>query len=203
MTKQKHQPREMGMIFSAPMVRAVLAGAKDVTRRLGTRYRTGDLIWMKETFQPILAEGIEGPREADWDTGAGYQINYVATGGIREYYDEDEGLIHRCTPAIYMKKWMARRWFLATVTPERLHDITCADAVREGIAFMTAEQRALAQRIADDENGGILTPVLSYRVLWNAINAARVPWAGNPIVQRIKLQIIEHRPQFPGYEEVG
>lgn len=43
--------KPVGMLFSAPMVRAVLEGRKTVTRRGSVRCRPGDVVWGRETYR--------------------------------------------------------------------------------------------------------------------------------------------------------
>ena len=43
--------KPVGMLFSAPMVRAVLEGRKTVTRRASVRCRPGDVVWGRETWR--------------------------------------------------------------------------------------------------------------------------------------------------------
>ena len=192
--------KERPILFSAPMVRAILAGSKTVTRRLvrlsgpsdswhlgaldrglatfrhvgnpamGAERRCpygrpGERLWVKETWQPLWAKPDEPP--ASLAEPGGWKLGYVATDGVQEYHDEDAGLVHRCKPAIFMRRWMSRITLEVTnVRTERLHAITEQDAILEGI-------------------GEIGFPRETFASLWDQINSKRAPWSANPWVWRI------------------
>lgn len=83
----------------------------------------------------------------------------------------------RIRPSIFMPKWASRITLEITrVRIERLHDISEHDAVMEG---------ALNDQTANDYMrheymGGPAR--VSFKLLWESINGAKHPWAGNPLV---------------------
>lgn len=224
------QATERPILFSAPMVRAILDGRKTQTRRIvkpavaeaiefiagrcdgdpttkddfyiewlsceddgkkmreqwclssmeypeegcvpiGKAYgRLGDRLWVRETFQPLFADGVSYS-EADWETGHGYKIGYVATDGRQEWIDPDDEWTDRCTPAIHMPRWASRITLEVTgVRIERLQDISEADALAEGIQHSTMND-----------------PRVEYQWLWEQINGAG-SWNANPWVWVIEFK---------------
>ena len=160
--------KERPILFSGPMVRAILDGRKTMTRRVvKLRYgadvvvtngqvwkparvdyagyvdcpygQVGDRLWVREAFQPLFADGVENHWETDWKTGKGYAISYPATDGIHEYLDADDNLSDACKPSIHMPRWASRILLeIVAVRVERLHEISEADAQAEGVERVVA-----------------------------------------------------------------
>lgn len=115
--------REKPILFSGPMVRAILEGRKTMTRRVGERYGKWfpcDHLWVREAFyvQPEL-----------WDAGHGPQpIHYAAdVTDIATVGD------YRLRPGMFMPRWAFRITLeVVSIRPERLQDITEGDARAEG-----------------------------------------------------------------------
>ena len=188
--------REIPILFSAPMMRANLAGVKDVTRRLVKRAhiittddRTGvtdakcpygspgDVLWARETWRPF------------WHPELYCCIQYASDSSYRkpEFANEERG--HRFAdmceqsgdnaepwhPSIHMWREMAR--FTAPVVSvriERLQEITEEDCAREGIATHF--------------NGHAISGLRhEYAALWDSINGEG-SWAANPWVWRIEYR---------------
>ena len=165
--------QERPILFSAPMVRAILNGRKTQTRRAvkpakhsfaaeikaGTGAvncpfgRKGDRLWVRETYNMF----------APW---AGFF--YAADDhsfGIGEYDDPDHIEPHnmRWKPSIHMPRIASRITLEITgVRVEHLQDISAADCLAEGVAP------------TDD-------PVAEYRSLWESLYGAG-SWAANPHV---------------------
>ena len=146
--------KERPIIFSAPMVRAILSGAKTQTRRvvktahmmsvdgelvpIAARCpfgKPGDRLWVRETCraEAIDDEGLCG-------------VRYVADGqfmpiaNTREASDRwvqlywYRGMEGATVPPIHMPHWASRITLEVTdVRVERLQDISEADAVAEGV----------------------------------------------------------------------
>ena len=220
--------KERPILFSAPMVRALLAGTKSQTRRIvkprpsediclpinaglyhptcvdrhGEEYpgtevfgawsdcgawvvkcpygQPGDRLWVRESFQPLFAEGFEhGDGLTDWGTGAGYAIRYVATDGATEWIDGDDEITSRCKPSIHMPRWASRLTLEITgVRVERLQSISQEDAVAEGVT---------------DWMVGPTSPRDDYRGLWESINGPG-SWELNPWVWVVSFRRLEVSP---------
>ena len=112
---------EHGILFSPPMVRALLADAKTVTRRLEAPVaRPGDLLWVKEAW------AIADAATEAWRRTPAADVVYGSTDAVPAGW--------RRRHARFMPKAYARLWLLVEdVRAERLHAIDDADAVREGV----------------------------------------------------------------------
>ena len=137
--------KERPILFSAPMVRALLAGTKTQTRRIvkardlewmdvhqGLREPDnaercpygqpgGDRLYVRETWAAPHAYDHLPPRLIPQDA----RIHYAAT-------EDRGGLLWR--PSIHMPRWASRITLEVTgVRVERLQDISEADAIAEGV----------------------------------------------------------------------
>jgi hypothetical protein len=182
--------KERGIIFSAPMVRALLEGRKTQTRRVipdggrcldldddaEDRYHAGtwgeekyghpgERLWVRETWAPDPV--YEDER----------RVCYRATAA-------DESCI-RWKPSIFMPRWASRITLEVTeVRVQRLQDISEEDARAEGVA----EGRIPAD--GQDDGRCVLHPTRrrAFEVGWDSINGDRAPWASNPWVWAISFR---------------
>ena len=144
--------KETGLMFKAPLVRAILSGQKTQTRRiakdvrhpdLGNWYAPGALVLEGEPQHVIHRAcpwGQPGDRIYVRET-FGYGGD-AYTPDIYFRADQPEAPIQGCWhPAIHMRKADARIWLDVTgVRVERLQDITEADADAEGCERLDAER---------------------------------------------------------------
>lgn len=155
--------KERPILFSGPMVKAILAGKKTQTRRLvkaprgsepshagvdfGCPYgQLFDRLWVRESWQC---------NHADQDRS---KVNYRADGRDRLLW----------TPSIHMPRWASRITLEVTdVRVQRLQDISEEDAKAEG-----AEGRE------------------AFASLWDAINGNRASWASNPWTWAIGFRVL-------------
>lgn len=179
---------ERPILFSAPMVRAIIAGTKTQTRRLfnpAWRINTGgvawevpgfpghfrcpygsedndppDRLWVKETFAPRALGGY-------W---------YAA-----DHVDDIPGdKPDRWRPSILMPRRAARIVLeLRDVRLERLMEITEDDARAEGL-----------EPIVDDA-GQPTSRRLAFSILWDGLNEDRAPFASNPWVWAMTFRRVE------------
>lgn len=131
--------KEHGILFSAPMVTAILAGRKTQTRRLQTsplaRAQVGDRLWVRETWAvPSLMDAVK-PRDIPPDACS---VRYYADDHIRPSERTCDALPLRAFTkkrvAIHMPRWASRITLEITGTRiEWLQDISEEDAEAEGM----------------------------------------------------------------------
>lgn len=179
--------KERPILFSAPTVRAILAGTKTQTRRVvkdrhidaappacffqWLRERCpygqpGDRLWVRETWA-YGVHAIAAERDEDGP------FVYRADG-------TDQGrLCARWRPSIHMPRSASRILLeITAVRVERLKDITWSDAAKEGIHV----PRRARDRV-DPEIGC----VAQFRRLWEQINGSG-SWDTNPWVWVVEFK---------------
>ena len=182
---------EKPIIFSGPMVRALLAGTKTQTRRLLVQPKR----WRGQF--DLLRTDVVGPHEVWWwngthdRVGASQQCPYGKAGDtlwVKEtwrplgagvwVYRSTAGTANEAVhagkwrPSIFMPRKIAQLLLRVTaVRVERLQEISVEDALAEGIEHRTMND-----------------PRVEYRWLWDSINAKRAPWGLNPWVWVITFE---------------
>lgn len=174
--------KERPMLFSAPMVRAIIDGTKMQTRRAfsgkllrawasegwATGYRRhscpygspGDKLWVRETWAPAT--------DRTW---------YRATDG-------EQGPPLGWKPSIFMPRWASRITLdVVHVRVERLREISHNDAKREG-AMAWAKESNLKCEPRDEP---LSLAQLAFSHLWESINGAE-SWSANPLVWVIEFK---------------
>ena len=208
--------KERPILFSAPMVRAILAGTKTQTRRVvkpqpGCDPRDdghidmgrcpygqpGDGLWVKETFAIVprtayrRSEGVQQTLRPDDDHDAAI---------YRAGWDRSNGGF-RWRPSIHMPRWASRITLEITgVRVERLQDISPSDAIAEGLKGLSKDGGQITKYGIPDSDGlpgtddagwpwhaWRISPVDSYRRLWSQINGPR-SWDANPFVWVVEFK---------------
>lgn len=197
---------ERPILFSAPMVRAILAGTKTQTRRAlrdGTWWNAehgvirmapaglactgfkrvacpygqpGDRLWVRETF-------MHEPADYCWEASVSIPCRPATT----VYRADHDGDTHGAgwKPSIHMPRALSRITLEITgVRVERLQDISEADATAEGVAEW-------ARGACAADNPYDLGPVGYFELLWSSING-RASWDANPWVW-----VVEFKPVKP------
>ena len=195
---------ERPIIFSGPMIRALLAGKKTMTRRIikGDPARVywhpvvvaGYGGWVDEHGRPVgCPYGAPGDRlwvreTIDYDAGRGhfYKATGMYVGPLLDYEREPppaNGLPCRAIPSIHMPRWASRITLEITgVRVERPQDISDSDAEAEGC---NPRQPLMAS--------GIVIPGqwrLGYRDLWEQIHGTG-SWNTNPWVWVLNFKRVE------------
>lgn len=188
------ETKERPIIFSGPMVRAILEGRKTQTRRVvknsgGVAKNDqvvlwkccphgdpGDLLWVREGFMPAPMEAAPTtPRPTRWNIAyaAGGQAEVMAPADYNPMLYNYE----RWSPSIHMPRWASRLTLRITeVLVERVQDISILDAKAEGVEPL-------------GENGDLCRWRQSFRHLWDSINAKRGHgWDTNPWVWVIQFE---------------
>jgi hypothetical protein len=190
---------EHPILFSGPMVRAILDGRKTQTRRVvlrPERYERirdcsfaspygvpGDRLWVRETWFP------DPPIDGTWPGDAAWNHDRTIEGVPAKYRSPKhcifaaswDGIPLAWRPSIHMPRWASRLALEVTeVRVQRLQEITEEDAQAEGFrdrydAAPTGEKDTAAE---------------VFREAWDEINGKRGPWASNPWVWAISFRRI-------------
>lgn len=197
--------REFPILFSAPMVLALLAGRKTQTRRIPPRElwdhepsmllwgrqhygEPGDLLYVREAWRTgvsldgqspvqICKRGMEAGYPTPWAP-----IKYEA-GGPGDTANSDTlasfgGQWGRYRHARFMPKPLSRirRRRTDQLRVERLQRISEADILAEGLT------PDVVAEISREPLDSVLDLRGAFQVGWDAINGDRVPWHENPPV---------------------
>lgn len=205
--------KERPMLFSAPMVRAILDGSKTQTRRIVKPQPV-----MPGYVQSFLPHGLDYGRVGFFDDDREWQCPFGQPGDqlwVREtwskahsvassdlfyradgdyqsgkqyplHYVEREG---RWRPSIHMPRWASRIQLEITgVRVERLQDISEADARAEGCS-----SGGWSPSYSDPDNSGgheSWSAADSFADLWESINGPE-SWDANPWVWVIEFRRLE------------
>lgn len=216
---------ERPILFSGPMVRALLAGTKTQTRRVvklrhgadvvvvnGQVWKParvdyagyvdcpygqpGDRLWVRETFCPIY------PQDPHYNGGRPIEYDYAATYQHGSRLGDLIGEKKKWKPSIHMPRIASRILLeITAVRVERLHDISEADALAEGIETMREHDRCarptgriLGLGHPRGEPPYWMRPVQAYALLWESINGPG-SWDANPWVWAVTFS---RSPLAPG-----
>lgn len=177
--------KDAPIIFSGPMVRAILEGRKTQTRRLckdrllrQLTYSSGQLLWVRENWQDYCPTW-----QGAW-CGCGSQEMIRRTHRPAYAATPDErGKPLRWKPSIYMPRWASRITLeVEAVKVERLFAISRSDVLAEGVpaeAFKKWEQW-----LHKDD-----CPASAFGELWDSVHG-KGAWALNPWVTAITFKPI-------------
>lgn len=194
-----------GMLFSTPMVLALLEGRKTQTRRIihpskdslaagdimvtwpadafvrqsenfRPKIKTGDRLWVREAWRADSQLENISPLQMS----RGEPVFYEADQRVRSY---GCAMLRagRKRSSIHMPRWASRITLEVTdVRIERLQSISKADAMAEGIEQSCPEVDPSLWKDYGSELD-FDDPVLSYASLWDSINGSG-SWDANPWV---------------------
>jgi len=220
--------KEIPILMSTPMVRAMLDGRKTQTRRIVVKNNStcGSLLtgdgqgWHSFDFNDVVVDGKNSdcqylkvavpendtrhrifPKRSVGDIlwvremffYNGDEVVYRANGTCCEQFEQcecNEVGKPKWRPSIHMPKDAARIWLqVKSIRVERLHDITEADAISEGI-----ERNDIGYKNYNDVHDvsaiiGDNAAVRSFQSLWCKINGSP-HWNSNPFVWVIEFEVI-------------
>lgn len=202
------------ILFNTEMVRAILYGRKDATRRIVKGFIPDDAVWGYTAFTPkgyiscrgTFADGY-GEKFFKLPCEPG-DILYVretwkkAPNGYY-YYEtwqrDDIADVTKWKPSIHMPKEAARIWLKVTdVRVERLQDITEEQACMEGTDpwdEVCYENNGWHPTFSDPYSGGDPNMVDGFHKLWNSTikksDLDRYGWDANPWVWVIEFERCE------------
>jgi hypothetical protein len=208
--------KERPILFSAPMVRAILEGRKTQTRRavkfewsgsadallqqsrIDPAYAcrhgsAGDLLWVRETWRPSISHscGMDSCDCADvWvEYPAGGEGRYFSDHDIPEDWTFPRNVKRgKNVPSIFMPRWASRILLeIASVRVERLQDINNQDAMAEGMQRTTDGHACHVENEAHRATYAID----SFASLWESINGPD-SWEANPWVWVIEFKVVKH-----------
>lgn len=165
------------IIFSGPMVRALLDGRKTQTRRLASsplrKCEPGDRLWVRENFWQR-----PGEREALWQ---------AANEGFADYHREKGRTLR---PSIHMPRWASRLTLIVEeVRFQHLTGVRDEDAFAEGVKL--GADGSYWVRGLHPFTTAARTPTLAFARLWDHIHGEGT-WDANPYVVALTFRV-EHR----------
>ena len=193
---------ERPLIFSAPMVRAILAGKKSITRRL-----------LKP--QPPSGATYTGVHYASYEPASWFFNSPSGPFKVREKYEPGDALWVRETWAqgrdriiyaadqdatpigwrspIHMPRWASRITLAVTgVRIERLQEISEKDAIAEGCRpffdYDNLEIEPTPDGFNDIEMAPYRTALEAFPKLWNGLHKPGARWDDDPWVVVIEFE---------------
>lgn len=194
--------KERPILFSGPMVRALLDGSKTQTRRVCKPAQFYSLSAVVEVPDPLeRGQVYNGSHFGDEDGEVQFACPYGGRGDrlwVRETWapngpNPSEGALYRADfpegplsikfkPSIHMPRWASRITLeVVSVRVERLQAISEADAMAEGSRSWAQEQDTPVKDIPAGETR------LIFRQLWEQINGSD-SWDANPWVWAVEFR---------------
>ena len=191
------------ILFSAPMIRALLDGRKTQTRRivkpqpekrhvcgvdpmLGFKKRGSRDLWLyPNAKQEVLATCPYGqPGDTLWVRETWRELEYPTMSTTHEYRATSrDSENHKWRPSIYMPRWVSRiTLVISSVRVQRLQEISEADARAEGAP--------LELRLLDSVRlGATASHTGGFERLWESIYGPD-SWDANPWVWALTFEVI-------------
>jgi hypothetical protein len=199
--------KEKPILFSGPMIKAILEGRKRMTRRVAKVDDFGNL-HLRHGWSIQADAGIQDVRQErlPWHTGmrlwvretwahvTDYDGQFLLDNRKALYRADGETNITptKWRPSIFMPRWASRITLeLTGVRVERVQDISTADVEAEGFDVASklppvvpagTNLEILAWQVAQD----------LFRKTWDALNGKRgFPWESNPWVWVLEFKRVD------------
>lgn len=197
---------ERPILFSGPMVRAILEGRKTQTRRMikpdwwrcldpedvDDRARAltmcpygepGDSLWVRERI-----DRLGEPEGADRWCASVYAADLQPTKADAWPWQRSS------LPPMHCPRGLSRITLRVTsVRVERLQEISGYDVVAEGVRVEGCPCERCGQT-SEMCPGTELDHVCAFAKLWESINGSRAPWQSNPWVWAVGFERVERVP---------
>lgn len=214
------------IIFSAPMVRALIEGRKTQTRRV----LKPQPISTPEFYLPMSDEDAfwatfdederctrlrlrYAPGDRLWVREAfigpyAYEVNEYPPRdwGNKPIWFPADGPVpdkfagqfwHRARPSIHMPRWASRLTLTVTdVRVQRLQDISAADSIAEGVQCGTCE----FMNTSACNGRGCFASIAAFQALWNSLHGPGA-WEANPWVAAYSFTV--HRGNIDAIKETS
>jgi hypothetical protein len=200
--------KERPILFSAPMVRAILSGVKTHTRRVckpapefcGGADEQNDVRcwgWMNDDRDGPKFLSVTDSRCPYGETGDRLWVRETfgvnSQPGVYSYRaDWHDGVKHvnKWRPSIFMPREASRITLeIVSVRVERLQEITEADALAEGIFYHKPDGIHHSGYRYDESSPCHPTAVNAYSWIWASINGPE-SWVENPFVWVIEFKTL-------------
>lgn len=205
------------ILFNSEMVRAILDGRKDATRKIVKGFIPDDAVWGYTAFTPkgyISCRGTfsDGYGEKFFklpcEPGDILYVRETWKKALNGYYyyeawqRNDIADVTKWKPSIRMPKEAARIWLKVTnVRVERLQEITDEQAKREGIQYDECPTGFTWKQETDMHNC-YTTPIGAMQALWNSTikksDLDGYGWDANPWVWTIEFERCEKPEEISG-----
>ena len=199
--------KEHPILFSTPMVQAILDGRKTQTRRVILNARpsdgfplgkwkgycpygqVGDKLWVRETWATINCYDDTKPSELPHTVPFWF---CDTNGDDPTGCGDDKG---KTRPSIFLPRWASRITLAITeIRVHRLQDISGKDAIAEGcgdigiVPINTAMMLTNTKTIKDCHRA-LAANLFNER--WDSINGEKYPWERNPWVWAISFKVVK------------